>query len=379
MAGWTAVSTGLIRFLNLSQTLFPQGTAGCRPGSLRRLFRFFLVRPSPKVSGKIRLFSMRQVRCRRAAGDAPPQPSRASGRDDCEFFIARCRQATILHRLFIARSRRFPHCPAGSSRCVRRPIVTRTNVRADRRRSIGSREFALVCRPRAIPMLLWGTRVRGLEGRVISQIEQIVSRKGVFPSLVEAMRLHQWAKNLLVFVPLILAGKTESIEAWTNCLLGFLALGILASSTYLLNDVLDLQSDRRHWSKRDRALARGDLPVPVAIAAGGIGVLDQLRAGGDRQQPRDLRPGGLRRVDRGLFARPQARAGARRVHAGVPVHAAAGLRRLSRRSGGLALAAGVLDVPVHVAVARQAADRDPAQRRARQRPHRRPRLCRRAT
>src|SRR5262245_24082406 len=87
------------------------------------------------------------------------------------------------------------------------------------------------------------------------------------------MRLHQWAKNLLVFVPLILAGKIESFEAWTACALGFLALGILASSTYLLNDVLDLESDRRHWSKRDRALARGDLPVPVALAACGVGVL----------------------------------------------------------------------------------------------------------
>jgi 4-hydroxybenzoate polyprenyltransferase len=95
----------------------------------------------------------------------------------------------------------------------------------------------------------------------------------VLPSLVEALRLHQWAKNLLVFVPLILAGKAESIEAWTDCVFGFLALGILASSTYLLNDVLDLQSDRRHWSKRGRALARGDLPVPVAIAVGATGVL----------------------------------------------------------------------------------------------------------
>jgi 4-hydroxybenzoate polyprenyltransferase len=95
----------------------------------------------------------------------------------------------------------------------------------------------------------------------------------LLPSLVEAMRLHQWAKNLLVFVPLILAGKTESVEAWTTCLLGFLALGILASSTYLLNDALDLESDRRHWSKRDRALARGDLPVPVAVGVGGAGVL----------------------------------------------------------------------------------------------------------
>ena len=97
------------------------------------------------------------------------------------------------------------------------------------------------------------------------------------------MRLHQWAKNLLVFVPLLLAGKTESIEAWTACLLGFLALGILASSTYLLNDVLDLPSDRRHWSKRDRALARGDLPVPVAIAAGRRRRARQLCARGQRR------------------------------------------------------------------------------------------------
>jgi 4-hydroxybenzoate polyprenyltransferase len=111
------------------------------------------------------------------------------------------------------------------------------------------------------------------EGRVISQIDQIVSRRGVFPSLVEALRLHQWAKNLLVFVPLILAGQAQNVEAWTGCLLGFLALGILASSTYLLNDVLDLQSDRSHWSKRGRALARSDLPVPVAAAAGATGVL----------------------------------------------------------------------------------------------------------
>ena len=120
---------------------------------------------------------------------------------------------------------------------------------------------------------LRGTAV-GLEGRVISQLEQnIVGRKVVLLALVESMRLHQWAKNLLVFAPLILAGKTQDIDAWTACLLGFLAIGLLASSTYLLNDVVDLPFDRRHWSKRDRALARGDLPVALAIGAGGIGIL----------------------------------------------------------------------------------------------------------
>jgi 4-hydroxybenzoate polyprenyltransferase len=65
-------------------------------------------------------------------------------------------------------------------------------------------------------------------------------------------------------VPLVLAGKSENIDAWTSCLLGFVALGVLASSTYIANDLWDLKHDREHWSKCERPLARGDLPVPVA-------------------------------------------------------------------------------------------------------------------
>lgn len=84
------------------------------------------------------------------------------------------------------------------------------------------------------------------------------------PALIESLRLHQWAKNLLIFVPLILAGKSESLEAWTSCLLGFVALSVLASSTYIANDLWDIKFDRLHWSKRERPLARGDLPVSVA-------------------------------------------------------------------------------------------------------------------
>jgi len=91
-------------------------------------------------------------------------------------------------------------------------------------------------------------------------------------ALVESLRLHQWAKNLLVFVPLVLAGKSESLEAWTACLLGFVALGVLASSTYIANDLRDIKFDRLHWSKRERPLARGDLPVSVARLAVPLGV-----------------------------------------------------------------------------------------------------------
>ncbi len=111
----------------------------------------------------------------------------------------------------------------------------------------------------------------------ISRFEEILPRgRGVVPPLIESLRLHQWTKNLLVFVPLILGGKIESAEAWTAAALGFLALGILASSTYLINDLCDLRFDRDHWSKQERPLARGDLPMHVALMAAVAGVLLSL-------------------------------------------------------------------------------------------------------
>lgn len=93
------------------------------------------------------------------------------------------------------------------------------------------------------------------------------------------MQLHQWAKNLLIFVPLLLGGKVHSGEAWLASLLGFVALGMLASSLYLINDLCDLTHDRHHWSKRERPLARGDLPVNVALMAAPVGVLLGLAIG----------------------------------------------------------------------------------------------------
>src|SRR5262245_33509682 len=87
------------------------------------------------------------------------------------------------------------------------------------------------------------------------------------------MRLHQWAKNLLIFVPLLIGGKVQSGEAWIASLLCFVALGMLASSLYVINDLCDLSHDRHHWSKRQRPLARGDLPVNVALTVAPVGVM----------------------------------------------------------------------------------------------------------
>jgi len=82
-----------------------------------------------------------------------------------------------------------------------------------------------------------------------------------------ALRIHQWSKNLLLFVPLVLAHRLDDAEAILRCIAGVLVLGLAASGTYLLNDLADLTADRMHATKRQRALAAGRIPVLLGLAA----------------------------------------------------------------------------------------------------------------
>lgn len=78
---------------------------------------------------------------------------------------------------------------------------------------------------------------------------------------IKALRLHQWLKNLLIFLPLLLAHRVFDIAAWQEGVIAFLAFGLCASSVYVLNDLLDLADDRRHAEKRLRPFAAGTVPV----------------------------------------------------------------------------------------------------------------------
>jgi len=82
-----------------------------------------------------------------------------------------------------------------------------------------------------------------------------------------ALRLHQWAKNILVFVPLILTYRFENTENILIVLLAFLVFGLVASANYLINDMMDLDSDRRHLTKKNRPLASGKLSIRNAVIA----------------------------------------------------------------------------------------------------------------
>lgn len=87
---------------------------------------------------------------------------------------------------------------------------------------------------------------------------------------LKALRPHQWLKNCLVFVPLVLAHMVLDPVAIIQALVAFLAFGLCASGVYVINDLVDLQDDRLHPTKRLRPFASGAIPlshgVVIAIA-----------------------------------------------------------------------------------------------------------------
>lgn len=89
----------------------------------------------------------------------------------------------------------------------------------------------------------------------------------VLKGLRSGMRLHQWAKNGLIFLPLLLASAYMEQTVIVAAIAAFLGFSLAASGTYLLNDLLDLASDRGHPTKSLRALASGRLPVAVGLVA----------------------------------------------------------------------------------------------------------------
>jgi 4-hydroxybenzoate polyprenyltransferase/phosphoserine phosphatase len=98
-------------------------------------------------------------------------------------------------------------------------------------------------------------------------------RANVFRSLIKALRPHQWAKNLLILLPPLLA-HDRSLPVLGKALLAFLCFCCTASATYLVNDLLDLEADRRSTRKRSRPFASGDLaPATGLIACAGLLIL----------------------------------------------------------------------------------------------------------
>jgi 4-hydroxybenzoate polyprenyltransferase/phosphoserine phosphatase len=106
---------------------------------------------------------------------------------------------------------------------------------------------------------------------VVRQVQQlcepallIAPRPFRFGVMLKALRLHQWAKNALLFVPLLAGHELDPVR-WLATLVAFVAFGMCASATYIINDLFDLASDRAHPRKQRRPFAAATLSIPFGM------------------------------------------------------------------------------------------------------------------
>lgn len=108
--------------------------------------------------------------------------------------------------------------------------------------------------------------------KLIDKLPKKIDKVHVFSSprnlktYVEAIRPHQWVKNILLFVPLILAHEITSVYKIFTIFIAFWTMSLCASSAYILNDLLDIESDRHHSTKRNRPFATGLISIPTGLA-----------------------------------------------------------------------------------------------------------------
>ena len=109
-------------------------------------------------------------------------------------------------------------------------------------------------------------------GKLISRAKEACPVQYIFPTdnkqlgaIIKAIRIHQWVKNLLVFIPLLAAHRISEAGNLMNAFLSFTVFCLCASGVYILNDLLDLEADRKHNSKCRRPFASGTLPLSLGF------------------------------------------------------------------------------------------------------------------
>ena len=110
-------------------------------------------------------------------------------------------------------------------------------------------------------------------GRVADQARQVTSVgpvfegvSDIFGQIARVLRIHHWAKNLLVFVPLITSHNLTQTKLVLSSLLAFAAFSLCASAGYVVNDLADLEADRGHPTKKYRPFASGKVPLALGLA-----------------------------------------------------------------------------------------------------------------
>jgi len=101
----------------------------------------------------------------------------------------------------------------------------------------------------------------------VCKVQQVFSRELLgLMTFLSVLRVHQWLKNLLLFVPVVAAHQLMVTDNLSTLALAFFSFSLCASAVYIVNDLFDLESDRQHLHKRARPFASGQVPVWMGVA-----------------------------------------------------------------------------------------------------------------
>lgn len=95
--------------------------------------------------------------------------------------------------------------------------------------------------------------------------EKDMQKPNIFKAILKTMRPKQWTKNVAVFAALVFDRQLTRIDSFERTLVGFLLFCLISSTVYIINDILDVESDRNHPTKKFRPIPSGQLSIPLAI------------------------------------------------------------------------------------------------------------------
>lgn len=111
-----------------------------------------------------------------------------------------------------------------------------------------------------------GSSLRDRVSAVNPKVTEVGGERSELRPWLKLIRIHQWAKNLIIFVPLVTAHKVFDAQLLLASVAAFFSFSLLASATYIINDLYDLDHDRVHRTKRNRPLASGVVSLPEGLA-----------------------------------------------------------------------------------------------------------------
>lgn len=115
-------------------------------------------------------------------------------------------------------------------------------------------------------ILITSSKILISKAKVLTKISKVFEvKKNSLLDYAKFIRLHQWLKNLLLFVPIVAAHELSNVHKWALLIGAFFSFSLCASFVYILNDLFDVENDRSHPKKRERLLANGQVSIPRGI------------------------------------------------------------------------------------------------------------------